>query len=312
MKVLSSFFLIFILCFSCGYAEIASPADKTNNLLPSEEVFVKADGAQLFCRVFGQGKPIVVIHGGPGLTQDYLLPPMARLKENNRVIFYDQRACGRSTGEINAGSIRIETFMDDLEAIRKAFGYAKITVLGHSWGAFLAMEYAIAHPESIEKMILLSSCPASSEDFSLFMDEWVKRTAPYQDELKAMRESKEFIAGDPAMTEKYYRLLYRAYCYNPEKANLLNVYMSQKACINGEKVEEIFMQNLFVKPFNLHDQLKKVRIPTLIIHGDADIIPPATAQKIHESIAGSKYILIKNCGHFPHVETPDELFNDLK
>ena len=88
--------------------------------------------------------------------------------------------------------------------------------------------------------------------------------------------------------------------------------MSQKACINGEKVEEIFMQNLFVKPFNLHDQLKKVRIPTLIIHGDADIIPPATAQKIHESIAGSKYILIKNCGHFPHVETPDELFKDLK
>lgn len=314
MKVLIFLFFLFISSFSVESAE-TSPSSchegKKMVYLDAKEILVKTNEVQLFCRVFGKGDPVIVIHGGPGLSQDYLLPNMAKLAETNLVIFYDQRGSGLSAGEINAETINLAAFVDDLEAIRKTFGYEKVSVLGHSWGGFLAMQYGIAFPQSIHKLILLNSMPPSSEGFSLFVQEWMKRMAPYQEEIKAIKESSEFAQGDPATVEKYYRIMFRKYCYDPEKALLLNLCMSAKASIDGGKVNEILRESLLTKPFNFYDQVKKLRIPTLIIHGEYDVIPHALAQELHENIHGSQYVLIKKCGHFPYVETPNELFQPL-
>lgn len=300
MKILRSFIIIFALCFSSCYGSTFS------------EVYVQADKAQLFCRVFGKGDPIVVIHGGAGLTQDYLLPAMAKLGENNMVIFYDQRGCGLSSGEINADSMQTRVFLEDLESIRGAFCLKKMTVLGHSWGGYLAMQYAIAYPESTDKLILLNSMPASSDEFSSFVEEFLRRAAPYWDELEAIKESEPFKKRDPATIEKYHRIMFRFYCMDPHKADLLNLYMSPQACINCFRVNELLEKNLFSTQFNFHDQLKKLNIPTLIVHGEFDIIPIRSSQKLHESIRNSQYTLIRNCGHFPYVEEPDQLFNCIK
>lgn len=316
MKILNTLLLIFIICFSTsgyGYAETLNSACGTTTSIyqDANETFVKADGAQIFCRVFGKGDPIIVIHGGPGLSQDYLLPQMARLAKDHLVIFYDQRGCGRSTGEINADTMQIKIFLNDLEAIKKSFGFKKVTILGHSWGGLLAMQYANGYPESIHKLILLNSVPASSEEHAQFGQEWIKRMAPYQDELKAIKETPQFVNGDPATVEKYNRIVFRQYCCNPKNADFLNLCMSQKAAVDGAKVLALFKQNFFSKTYNFYYQLKQINIPTLIIHGDCDPVPPSSAQNIHESIKGSKYILIKDCGHFPYVEAPEELFNYL-
>ena len=186
-----------------------------------------------------------------------------------------------------------------------------MTILGHSWGGFLAMKYAIAHPESVDKLILLNSMTASSDDFSLFVKEWLRRMAPYQEELKTIKETQGFIEGDISTVERYHRIMFRTYCHSPEKANLLNLRMSPKAAVDGSKVNDIFRQNLLTQPFNFYDQLKKLKIPTLVIHGDADVVPHTTARKIHESIPNSQYILLNDCGHFPYVEAPDSLFKHL-
>lgn len=277
-----------------------------------EEIFVKADGGiHIYCRVFGKGKPIIIVHGGPGSTQDYLLPQMAKLAENNRVIIYDQRGCKRSLDEINDSSIQVETFINDIESIRKSFGYTKIILIGHSWGGFLSMEYAIAYPESLEKLVLMNTAPASSKDYDLLISEFTRRMAPFQNQLKTIKESREFMEGNPVAHEEYYRIIYRRYCYEPEKADLLDLYASPGDCLNAQKVSEIFTRNLFSKPFDLHKQLNSVNVPTLIIHGDSDVVPPIAAQNIHESIQGSAYILMENCGHFPYVENPDQLFKHL-
>jgi proline iminopeptidase len=276
-----------------------------------KEVFVKANKAEIFCKVIGQGDPILVLHGGPGLTQDYLFPQMAKLGENHLVIFYDQRACGRSTGDITPNSIQIDVFLDDIESIRKAFGFKKMTLLGHSWGGFLAMNYAIRHPQSVDKLILMNTMTASSDEFSLFLKEASRRTAPSQEEIKAIMNSQAFIDGDPTTVERYYRIFYRTYCCNAEKVNLLNLRMSPKAAVDGTKVFEVFRQNVLMKSFDLYDQLKKLKTSTLIIHGDADPIPQIASQKIHDSIPNSRYVLLKNCGHFPYVEDPDVLFKHL-
>jgi proline iminopeptidase len=301
VKFFSSLFLALALALSPCYGQVDGV----------REVFVRADNAQLFCKVIGKGDPIVVIHGGPGLSLDYLFPQMARLAKTHLVIFYDQRACGRSTGEINSNSMQIAPFLDDLECLRKSFGFKKMTVLGHSWGGFLAMKYAIAHPGSVDRLILLNTMPPSSEDLSLFLEEYVRRTSPYQEDLKAIKETQGFINGDPLTIARYYQTIFRTYCYRPEKSDLLNLRMNPNASLNGFKVHEALCQNTLLRSFNLYDLLKHLKMPTLIIHGESDPIPHITAQKIHEHIPHSKYILLKECGHFPYVEAPDLFFEHL-
>ena len=279
---------------------------------PITEGWVDSDNAQIFCRTIGKGKPLIVLHGGPGLSQDYLLPQLYKLAENNFVIFYDQRGCGQSTGEINLDTINIQSFVNDLDNIRKAFNFKTISILGHSWGGFLAMEYAIAHPDRVEKLVLSNSAPSSSDGYALFGAEWLRRTAPYQEEMTILRDTPGFKEGNSELREQYYRILFRAYCHNPEHANLLNLHMSPTAIVNGAQVLDIMQQNVFKKPHNLAESLSHLSIPTLVIHGDDDVVPPSTAQTTHECIDGSSYILMQNCGHFPYVEDPDIYFECLK
>jgi proline iminopeptidase len=90
------------------------------------------------------------------------------------------------------------------------------------------------------------------------------------------------------------------------------VKMTPNAAINCWKVHAILGDNPFRASFTLHPLLKNLRIPTLIIHGDDDPVPKITAQNIHRSIQDSKYVEIKNCGHFPFIEQPEEYFRVLK
>ena len=144
-----------------------------------EEFFIQSGEIQLFCRKMGSGKPLVILHGGPGMTQDYLLPQMSQLAENSLIIFYDQRGCGQSYSPINEQSINMETYVEDLDQIRRELQVDKISILGHNWGGFLAMHYAIAHPKAVDKLILSNSMPASSEDMALFNAEWLHRISLY-------------------------------------------------------------------------------------------------------------------------------------
>jgi proline iminopeptidase len=291
-----------------GHAAIQDPSRTPRS---EQERVVRTDNAELFCRTFGSGQPLIVLHGGPGLTQDYLLPNMSKLAQNHLIIFYDQRGCGRSTGQITSETINIETFVNDLDAVRQAFHLDKVSILGHSWGGFLAMEYAIAHPEHVDKLILSNSMPASSPELALFIQEWTLRMAPFQETLADIHKTSAFEEGDPATIERLHRIIFRTYCHVPEKAELLSLRVPAKASVNGAKVYGFIRENVFQKHFDLHDSLKKLKIPTLVLHGDADPIPPSTAHHIHQSVPGSRYVLMKNCGHFPYVEDPEAFFKYL-
>lgn len=304
------FISIYLFTATICYADMPTLSIYTDIVV--KETFIDSKNAKLFCRTMGKGKPLIILHGGPGLTQDYLLPQMVKLAESNFIIFYDQRGCGKSIGEINADTINIETFVSEIEAIRQAFHFDKISVLGHSWGGFLAMHYAISHPEHVDRLILANSMPASSEGLALFVSEWMKRTAPYQEELAAIHETKGFQEGDTDTIERLHRIIFRTYCYVPEKAHELSLRMTPLASVNGAKVYEMIRQNVFEKSFDLLPNLKNLNIWTLVIHGDFDPIPPVTAQSIHENIKNSKYIIMKDCGHFPYVEKPDEFFNEIR
>lgn len=135
---------------------------------------------------------------------------------------------------------------------------------------------------------------------------------PFQEEINKITNSQEFSEGNSSTVEEFYHLIFGQYCYSPDKANLLNLWMTTPAILNGNKVYKYFGENLMDTEFDFTNDLKKLKVQTLVVTGDADLILPIASQHIHESIPGSKYVMMKNCGHFPYVEDPAIYFRHIQ
>lgn len=275
--------------------------------IPVKDGFVKIDNGQLYYQIVGKGDPIVVIHGGPGFDQGYLLPGMAELAKNHQVIFYDQCGSGRSTVSIiDEKHINEEQFVEDLEKLRKALGYSKITVVGHSTGGMLAMRYAIKYAANVKKMVLMNTLPATTAGIHDFVEEVERRIAPSAAEIENLQKSQAFLENDPEAIAKFYNLFFQYYFHNPSDLQKLNMHLEPQGIATGMQVAKILEKAIFTKFIDLTDDLQKLRIPTLIIHGESDAIPLNTAQEIATAIKGAKLVVQKQCGHFPYIEKPEE------
>src|SRR5690606_25598618 len=105
-------------------------------------------GVEIFERRIGAGPEVVVLHGGPGAHHDYLLPGVDALATGRTLVYYDQRGGGRSPvgRDVPVGA---REQVHDLEALRDVWGMPRLHLLGYSWGALLAMLYAVAHPDRV-------------------------------------------------------------------------------------------------------------------------------------------------------------------
>lgn len=98
-------FLLFL--FSC--------ADQAEN----KQGLTDVNGTSLFYHIIGKGEPVIIIHGGPVLDQSYLIDHFKELSKNRKLIFFDQRACGRSTADVDTSSMKMKTLIEDIDALRK-------------------------------------------------------------------------------------------------------------------------------------------------------------------------------------------------
>src|SRR5512139_3959983 len=121
----------------------------------------------LFVKVMGQGYPLVLMHGGPGLDHTSLLS-LQPLADQFTLIFYDHRCNGRSEGA-EVSSMTWENLTADAEALRQTLGFNKWAILGHSFGGNVALEYALRYPQSLSHLILMDT----GGD-----ERWVQHNAP--------------------------------------------------------------------------------------------------------------------------------------
>lgn len=291
----------------------------TNTPLPAvqettltiEEGIKQMNGIELYYKVLGKGEPIVILHGGPGLDHTYLLPQMEQLADDYQLIFYDQRASGRSSGEAEPTSITIDKFVEDLEGLRQAFNLDKMNLIGHSWGGLLAMFYAIKYPHRLNSLILVGSAGASWEFRPAFGANLQRRmTADDRLTLNTLQGSEGFRQGTPEAMNAFLRALFRPYFYDRTLSDQLTTHFNEKTAMNNLAVNSLMWAHL--GNYDLHTELAVIDSPTLIIHGNDDPMPATFVQKIHEHIRGSEFVMLENCGHFPYIETPEAFFGDVK
>ncbi|HWP69153.1 MAG TPA: alpha/beta fold hydrolase, partial [Rectinemataceae bacterium] len=135
-----------------------------------EEGRIAVPGGKVWYGIYGvgaKGIPLLVLHGGPGAPHDYL-EGLSALAGERPVIFYDQLGCGKSDRPSDPSLWNRDRFTDELLAVIDALGFAKVNLLGQSWGGMLAVSYFLrAGSQRIERLVLsapLLSSPAWIED----------------------------------------------------------------------------------------------------------------------------------------------------
>ena len=168
-------------------------ADTTRHTGPagSEGMVNAGDSVQLLYRMCGSGPDtIIVLHGGPGFTADYLAADLEPLAERHTLFFYDQRGTGKSTLVTDSAALAGPRFAEDVEAIRVHFGMDRVILLGHSWGTGVAALYGERFPERVGKLILVGSMPLTRKGLTDAFEE-----------LASSRDSAETRRMEEAMAE---------------------------------------------------------------------------------------------------------------
>src|SRR6059036_2275145 len=237
------------------------------------ETTVQLNGVRLYTRRVGHGRPVVVVHGGPGAHHDYLLPQYDHLTEVDR------------------------------EALRGHWGLDRLTMIGYSWGGLLALLYALEHPDRIARLALVSSAPLTAA----WRDEFERRFAARMAQPWIARSLADLVASGLSRTdpEKYRRIAFAlsvaGYFRDPSRAREMTPF----------RVTERTRQEVW-ESLGTYDLRPRIRqtFPNgtapraLLLHGIYDPMPLEAARETAALL--STGVIELATGHAPHVEATEQ------
>ena len=260
---------------------------------------VEIHDTHIFYTSSGTGLPCLVMHGGLGLDHTYLRG-LDNLGDVLRLIYYDHRHNGRS-GRPPLDTLTHTQLADDAEALRQHLGLGKVAVLGHSYGGFIALEYALRHPDSLSHLLLLNTAPVFNYGEEIINNATAMGATP------EMLEALAATSSDDEAMKSALKLIFPLYFYRYQPAYdalLTNIIVC--AALEGQ-------QEKMLSTYNTLPHLHEISCPTLILAGRHDFIcPPSQAHIMHARILQSRLAVFENSGHFPWIEEPELFIQTVK
>jgi len=245
----------------------------------------------------GPATPVIVANGGPGLSHIYMLQNdvWARLSKHRQIAFYDQRGTGKSKQVKPEASWGMDAQVADMEAVRAKLGFVKFDLVGDSYGGLLAMAYAAAHPEHVEKLVLSdSAAPAWKDIVRVLQDVYpdvLERIAVHGPASGAQ-------AADQRIRDHFLMLFY-------SEANR-DAYLAGVNDLGSVPEVSAAVQKA-TSTLDLTPELPQFKFPTMVITGRFDMnVTPVTAWKIYKAIPEAKFVVFERSGHLPSYEEPDK------
>ena len=252
--------------------------------------------------------PLVVAHGGPGCTHDYVdaFRDIATL-DGRAVIHYDQLGNGNSTRLPDKGPDfwTVDLFLDELDTLLRALGIEKrYAFLGQSWGGMLGAEHAVRRPDGLKALVIANS-PAN-------MHTWVReanrlrRELPQDVQDTLTRHEAAGTITDPqyvtASRVFYDRHVCRVVPWPPEVARTFAIMDEDNTVYRNMNGPTEFHVIGTMKDWTVEDRLPDIAVPTLLISGRHDEATPEVVQPYVERVAGIRWVLFEHSSHMPHVE----------
>jgi L-proline amide hydrolase len=260
------------------------------------------------CGDLGSGMtPLVVAHGGPGCTHDYV-DAFRDLAETGRaVIHYDQIGNGRSTHlrDRPADFWKPALFLDELASLLKHLRIAdNYALLGQSWGGMLGAEHAVTTPPGLQALIIANS-PAS-------MGLWLQAAARLRNELPAEVQATLLaheVAGTIASDEYkaasqvfYQRHVCRLDPWPDEVRRTFDAMDADPTVYHAMNGPTEFHVIGSLKDWSVIDRLHAIDVPVLLISGRHDEAAPEVVQPFADRIKDVEWVIFENSSHMPHVE----------
>jgi proline iminopeptidase len=273
-----------------------------------------SSGHRVWTQRVGRGtKKVLILHGGPGFSHDYMdcfsdfLP-----KAGYEMYFYDQLGCGRSDRPDDATLWTLPRYLQEVEEVRTALGLDRFIVVGHSWGGILGLEYALLHPERLQGFVL-SSMTASFADFAAYTKQLKESLPPaareklYRLEAAGLQASDEY--GAILQNELYSRYICRL---NPWPAGLQRSF----AIANGTIYNQMQGPNEFTITGNLKDwdrwaDLPRLAVPTLVTGARYDEMNPESIRREAALIPGALLFVSETGSHLAMWDDQQAYFGAL-
>lgn len=275
--------------------------------MEAKEGFVEVTGGKVWYKIVGEGSetPLITLHGGPGYPHGYL-EPLEDISNERSIIYYDQLGCGDSDWVDDKSLWTVEHFVEELQQIVDSLSLQEYHLLGHSWGAALAVMFALTRPSGLKKMIFSDpyiSTPIWEKDTTRLIDKLPpKIQAALKDKNSPdhQKASDEFYANyvfrlEPlprAITEadkKYNKELYR-YMWGPEEYEATGT----------------------LKNLDPTCRLREIATPVLLLCGRYDEATPETCAYFASLFSDASVKVFEHSAHFPFWNERDEYIQTVR
>jgi len=251
----------------------------------------------------GGGPTVVVLHGGPGASHDYLRPQFDGLATGRKLLYYDQRGGGRSEVPRDV-PLGWREHVADLAAIAGLVG-APLTLLGFSWGGLLAILFALEHPELVARLALVAPAGTHAGIRLEFEKTFAERqAAPPIIQARAALSRSGLRERDPdAFWRRAFELSVAGYFREPSRAANLTPFRV------AARAQQAVWRSL--EGMDLRPRLREITAETLVLHGRYDPIPLAASEALVSALPRARLVVFEDSGHALYAEETDRFVREL-
>ena len=283
--------------------------------VPVSEGYVPFHGYRTWYRVLGDlarpapgTLPLLMLHGGPGMSHDCLEPLEALARTGRPVVLYDQLGCGNSAVPDDPPRWTIPLFVGELAAVRAALGLDRLHLLGFSWGGQLALAYALTQPPGLASLILHGTrANARTREADTAR---VYATLPAGVGAILHAHEAAGTTADPTYQAAQRVFALRHVCRIDPWPPFLQRTITRMNPRVGEQVRALPGPE-GNRDWDVTDRLGAIRVPTLITAGRHDGLVPDQHDLLHAGIAGSELAVFEESSHYAHAEEPERYLATL-
>lgn len=279
----------YAVCAAVLSAQISSASAETAEI----------NGANLYYETLGSGPAVLMMHGGLGLSHDYLRPYFDRLSDTHTVVYYDHFGNGRSDKPEDYSEMTFDRLTSDAAALMTSLGHDTFTLIGHSYGGFIAQEFAASYGDRLDGLVLIDTVPAF--DYQPSVSGSDEQMAAFGKLFtQPMADNAEWKATWNPVVQMYF------HAWDPEIGADLDartVYEHRAWNASGA----------LLGTFNTLEKLPGITTPSLVIAGRHDgITPPGPgAERIASALPNADVAIFEQSGHYPFIEEEQAFFTKL-
>lgn len=294
----------------CDAADSVGVAMTRVGCCGSMGTFTTSDGIEIRYEQRGNGSPVFVCQGGPNNVCDTLIADLALLADSHTLIFHDYRGSGQSAAA-PVTTYRFDRLADDLDELRRHLGHESVSVVAHSMGGFVALQFALRHREACHRLALVGTTPCGAGG---------PMAIPVLRALGPLRTAKALV-----MAARFLAL----WSWRPQsaaRASAMNAPMgvtqearpelrAMVAAAHPELPVDNHNSPYLMKALgglDLRDDLGNIRCPVLVLYGSRDAVMVAGGRMLASGVPHAEVRVLADVGHEPFIEVPAETLATLR